>query len=398
MFFVTFVVQMCALNDIRVLDLSRVLAGPYCAQLLGDFGANVIKVEQPVVGDSTRQWGPPWVGEQSAYFLCANRNKRSLTLDLKSDEGVAILCKLIAQADVLIENFLPGVMDGWGLGYEALRQTSPRLICCSITGYGQTGPYREQAGYDFMIQAQGGLMSITGPADGEPVKVGVAITDVLTGLFAANAILAALHHRERSGEGQRIDVALLDAQVAALINVAHNYFATGEAPRRYGNAHANIVPYQSFATSDGHVALAVGTDAQFRRLCEVIGRDDVRDDPRFSTNPQRVAHRDVLIPLLAEEFRKRTTRQWLDAIQPANIPVSAIYDVPAILNDPHVLARGMVQQIEGMTLLGPVAKLGATPSTIRAAPPRLGEHTDDILRELGYTAEAISELRSRRVV
>lgn len=389
---------MGALDGIRVLDLSRVLAGPYCAQLLGDYGADVIKVEQPGIGDPTRQWGPPWVGEQSAYFLSANRNKRSLTLNLKSEPGLAILRQLIATADVLIENFLPGVMDGLGVGYAAARRINPRLIYCSITGYGQTGPARDEPGYDFIIQAQGGLMAITGPEHGEPYKVGVAITDVLCGLFAAQAILAALHHRERSGEGQHIDVALLDAQVAALVNVAHNYFATGAPPRRYGNAHANIVPYQTFATRDGHLALAVGTDAQFRRLCEAMGREDLRDDPRFATNPQRIAHRDALIPLLAETLAQRTTGEWLDILKPSGVPVSPINDVPTILNDPHVLARGMVQTIAGVTLLGPVAKLGATPATIRAAPPALGEHTDEILRDLGFDAQHIAALRAEGVV
>lgn len=389
---------MGALDGIRVLDLSRVLAGPYCAQLLGDYGADVIKVEQPGIGDPTRQWGPPWVGEQSAYFLSANRNKRSLTLNLKSEPGLAILRQLIATADVLIENFLPGVMDGLGVGYAAARRINPRLIYCSITGYGQTGPARDEPGYDFIIQAQGGLMAITGPEHGEPYKVGVAITDVLCGLFAAQAILAALHHRERSGEGQHIDVALLDAQVAALVNVAHNYFATGAPPRRYGNAHANIVPYQTFATRDSHLALAVGTDAQFRRLCEAMGREDLRDDPRFATNPQRIAHRDALIPLLAKTLAQRTTGEWLDILKPSGVPVSPINDVPTILNDPHVLARGMVQTIAGVTLLGPVAKLGATPATIRAAPPALGEHTDEILRDLGFDAQHIAALRAEGVV
>lgn len=387
-----------ALSDLLVLDLSRVLAGPYCAQLLGDLGAHVIKIEQPGVGDPTRQWGPPWVGEQSAYFLSANRNKRSLTLNLKSEPGLAILRRLMATADVLIENFLPGVMDGLGAGYAAARRINPRLIYCSITGYGQTGPARDEPGYDFIIQAQGGLMAITGPAQGEPYKAGVAITDVLCGLFAAQAILAALHHRERSGEGQHIDVALLDAQVAALVNVAHNYFATGEPPRRYGNAHANIVPYQTFATRDGHLALAVGTDAQFRRLCEAMGREDLRDDPRFATNPQRVAHRNALISLLAETFAQRTTGEWLDILKPSGVPVGPINDVPTILNDPHVLARGMVQTIAGVTLLGPVAKLGATPATIRAAPPALGEHTDEVLRDLGFDAQHIATLRAEGVV
>ena len=388
---------MASLNDLCVLDFSRVLAGPYCAQLLGDYGASVIKIEQPNSGDGTRQWGPPWAGEQSAYFLSANRNKRSLTLNLKSIEGAEIAKKLIANADVLIENFLPGTMGRLGLGYDAAKQINPRLIYCAITGYGQTGPYRDDAGYDFMIQAQGGLMAITGPADGEPHKAGVALTDVITGLFAANAILAALHHRERSGEGQFIDVALLDAQVASLVNVAHNTLA-GAPARRYGNAHPNIVPYQSFATSDGHIALAVGTDAQFRKLCGLLQRDDLKRDARFISNPLRVQHRDALIPELEHAFAQRTAQEWIALIKPAGIPISAINDVPAVLNDPQVQARKMVQEIDGVKLLGPVAKLSATPARIQSAPPLLGQHTDAILRELGYSAEHIDTLRKQQVI
>jgi crotonobetainyl-CoA:carnitine CoA-transferase CaiB-like acyl-CoA transferase len=388
---------MTSLYDLTVLDFSRVLAGPYCAQLLGDYGASVIKVEQPGAGDGTRQWGPPWIGEQSAYFLSANRNKRSLTLNLKSTAGIEVAKNLIVQADVLIENFLPGTMDKLGLGYEAAKTINPRLIYCAITGYGQTGPYKDDAGYDFMIQAQGGLMAITGPADGEPYKAGVALTDVITGLFAVNAILAALHYREGSGEGQFIDVALFDAQVASLVNVAHNALA-GEPARRYGNAHANIVPYQSFATSDGHIALAVGTDAQFQKLCDLLGRDDLKRDARFTTNPLRVQHRDAMIPLLESEFAQRTTQQWLARIKPAGIPISAINDVPAVLRDPQVQAREMVQEIDGVKLLGPVAKLSATPAHIQSVPPLLGQHTDEILRELGYSAEDIEAMHKNSII
>ena len=276
------------------------MAGPYCTQLLGDYGAEVIKIEVPGQGDGTRQWGPPWVGDQSAYFLSANRNKKSLSLDLRPAAGRAILRRLLREADVLIENFKVGTMTRLGLDYESLREEFPRLIFCSISGYGQTGPDRDRAGYDFMIQAEGGIMSISGPPDGPPSKVGVAIVDITTGQFAANAIgnaiLAALIARGKTGRGQYIDVALLDSQVAWLANVAHNYLATGQRPGRYGNAHPNIVPYQTFATADGFLALAVGTDGQYQKFCELAGRPDLAADPRFQTNPERVTHREVLIP------------------------------------------------------------------------------------------------------
>ena len=282
---------MQALQGIRVLDLSRVLAAPYCTQLLGDYGAEIIKVEQPGSGDGTRQWGPPFVGEQSAYFLSVNRNKQSVTMDFKTEVGASLIKELAAHCDVLIENFLPGTLARVGLDYDTLRELHPGLIYCSVTGYGQTGPYKDRPGYDFVIQAQGGLMSITGEPGGEPMKVGVAIADITTGLFAANAILAALHHRQKTGRGQYIDVALLDSQVAWLANVAHNYLA-GEVPVRYGNAHASIVPYQTFATSDSFIAIAVGSDAQYQRLCACAGCMALWDDERFRTNPGRVRHRD----------------------------------------------------------------------------------------------------------
>jgi crotonobetainyl-CoA:carnitine CoA-transferase CaiB-like acyl-CoA transferase len=387
-----------ALHNLKILDFSRVLAGPYCAQVLGDYGADVIKVEQPGLGDGTRQWGPPWAGEHSAYFLSANRNKRSLTLDLKSPEGIAIARKLIERSDVLIENFLPGTMAKLGLGFDAARALNPRLIYCSITGYGQTGPRRNEPGYDAMIQAQSGWMSITGPAHGDPHKAGVALADVIAGLFAANAILAALHHRERTGVGQHIDVALFDAALAALVNVAHNALVTGVAPARHGNAHPSIVPYQSFATRDGGIMLAVGTDAQFQRLCDVLGCADLKADPHFVSNPLRVQHRDALISMLARAFAQRATQEWLDALAPAGIPASAITDVLTALNDPQVQAREMVQTVNGENMLGPVVKLSATPARIQSAPPQLGEHTDEILRELGCSAEQIAVWRRDAVV
>ena len=393
-----------ALEGIRVIDLSRILAGPYCSMLLGDMGAEIIKIEQPGTGDGSRQWGPPWIAGESAYYLSVNRNKKSLTLNLKHPEGQAILKKLIASADILVENFLPGTLERMGLDYPTLSANFPGLIYCSITGYGQNGPYKDRPGYDFIIQAQGGLMSITGPADGQPYKVGVAIVDITAGLYALSAILAALHYRKRSGRGQYIDVALLDAQIAWMVNVAHNYFATGEAPTRYGNAHPNIVPYEIFQTSDGHLGLGIGTDAQYQRFCEVIGRTDLWEDKRFQSNAGRVEHRDVLVPLLNEVFPSRSTSVWIELFVNNNIPAGRVNDLPSLFSDPQVAAREMVQEIQHPDLgpikqLSPVARLSETPARICLAPPRLGEHTDSLLRtELGYTEVDLVRLESEGVI
>jgi formyl-CoA transferase len=384
-----------ALGDIVVIDLSRVLAGPYCTMLLGDYGAEVIKIEQPGSGDGSRRWGPPWISDESAYFLSVNRNKKSVTLNLKSEVGRRVLKELVSQADVLIENFKPGTTERMGIDYASLAADNPGLVYCSITGYGQSGPYRDRPGYDFMIQAQGGIMSVTGPVDGEPHKVGVAIVDITAGLFACTAILAALHEREKSGQGQSIDVALLDTQVAWLANVAHNYFATGEAPRRYGNAHANIVPYETFPTADGYVAVAIGTDGQYRRFCQIAERPDLWDDDRYQTNAGRVENRWELVPILQDLFRSRSTDYWIELLVEAKIPVGPINDIPAILSDPHIEARAMVQEIEHETagmikVLGQVAKFSRTPSTIRHAPPVLGADTEAILcGRLGYALDTV---------
>ena len=393
---------MPALSDIHILDFTRVLAGPYCTQLLADFGAEVIKIEQPGAGDITRQWGPPWVGDEAAYYLGVNRNKRSLTLNLKTEEGKAIARALAAKADVVMENFLPDTMDKLGLGYADLSAINPSLVYCALTGYGQTGPYRDRPGFDFMIQAQGGIMSITGPADGEPYKVGVAIADITTGLFAANAILAALHYRQKTGQGQFVDVALLDSQVAWLANVAQNYFA-GETPARYGNAHASLVPYQVFATQDSHIAIAVGSDGQYKSLCECAGCMELWHDARFKTNPGRVVNRAELVAKLERVFAQKNTADWMPILLKADVPASPINDVPTILNDPHVLARGMVQEMAHPTLgavkvLGPVAKLSETPATLRIPPPTLGQDTAAILSELGYTAQDIAELQKKKSI
>lgn len=394
---------LAALSDIKIIDLSRVLAGPYCTQMLADYGANVIKIEQPGTGDTTRTWAPPFVGDQSAYFLCANRNKRSLTLNLKSPEGVAILKQLLHDADVLVENFTPGTMQDLGLAYDTLKAEFPRLIYCSISGYGQTGPYRERPGFDFAIQAEGGIMSITGPVDGEPSKVGVPIADITTGLFAANAIMAALHYRDHAGVGQHIDVALLDSQIAWLANVAHNYLADGTTPKRYGTAHPNVVPYQGFATSDGNIALAAGNDAQFKRVCDTIGLPELANDPKYKGNIGRVTNRNTLIPQLQAVFKTQSTDYWLETLQAANVPISPINDIPTALNNEQVLARHMVQEVADPKLgkikvLGPVAKLSATPATVRTAPPRLGEHSNEVLAELGYSPAQIEQLRNHKTI
>jgi len=393
-----------ALDGIRVIDFTRVLAGPYCTMMLGDLGAEVIKVEQPGSGDGTRQWGPPWVGEESAYFLSTNRNKKSLTLNLKHKEGQRLVQELIASADVLVENFRPGTTTKLGLDYEKLAAEHPSLIYCSITGYGKNGPYSKRSGYDFMIQAQGGILSITGPEDGPPSKVGVAIVDITAGLHASSAILAALYHRKETGEGQHIDIALFDTQVGWLANVAHNYFATGAPPKRYGNAHANIVPYETFSTSNGYVAVAVGTDAQFVRLCTAVGRTDLGENPRYRTNSDRVEHRDSLVPELQDIFRQQTASEWIDLLLEHRIPVGPVNDIPTVLNDPQVRAREMVQEVEHSSLgviqqLGPVPKLSRTPARVRKAPPTLGEDTESLLlSELGCSPTDIENLRAEAVI
>ena len=375
-----------SLHGLRVLDLSRVLAGPYCTMVLGDLGADVIKVEPPE-GDETRAWGPPFAGGESAYYLCVNRNKRGMTVNLKTEEGRDIVRKLAGRSDVLVENFRPGTLARFGLDYETLRSGSPGLVYCSISGFGQTGPLRDRPGYDFMIQAMGGLMSFTGEPDGEPMKVGVAVTDITAGLYAVIAILAALQARTVSGEGQYLDISLFDSQLGWLANVASNFLVSGNLPNRYGNAHANIVPYQSFRASDGYFALAVGNDKQFARLCNLIGRPELASDARFATNTARVNHREKLIPLLETVFPSRRADEWLSALKDADIPCGPINPLDKVFAEPQVAAREMLIEMEHPTagtlpLVGSPLKFSETPVTYHHPPPRLGEHTEEILKDI----------------
>ncbi len=404
-----------ALSHLRVLDLSRVLAGPWAGQILADLGAEVIKVERPGVGDDTRHWGPPFAsnaaGEstgEAAYYLSANRNKQSLTVDFTQAEGQRIVRELAAKADILIENFKVGGLAAYGLDYAALKELNPKLIYCSITGFGQNGPYAKRAGYDFMIQGLGGLMSLTGRAADEegagPVKVGVALTDILTGLYSTAAILAALASREQTGAGQHIDMALLDVQVACLANQAMNYLTTGTAPKRLGNAHPNIVPYQDFPTADGDFILTVGNDSQFRKFCEVAGLTALADDPRFSSNKARVAHRGELIPLIRQATVFKTTAEWISALEQAGVPCGPINDLAQVFADPQVQARGLRFELPH-ALAGSVPqvaspiRLSATPIQHRNAPPLLGEHTEQVLQQwLGMSPEQISGLRAAGVL
>lgn len=404
-----------ALSHIRVLDLSRVLAGPWSGQILADLGADVIKVERPGSGDDTRAWGPPFLKDEggrdtseAAYFLSANRNKQSVTIDFTQPEGQALVRKLAAESDILIENFKVGGLAAYGLDYASLKAINPRLIYCSITGFGQFGPYAKRAGYDFMIQGLGGLMSLTGRSDQEegagPVKVGVALTDILTGLYSSVAILAALTARETTGRGQHIDMALLDVQVACLANQAMNYLTTGVPPRRLGNAHPNIVPYQDFPTADGDFILTVGNDGQFRKFCEVAGHPEWADDPRFASNKARVANRAELIPLIRQATVFKTTAEWVAALEAVGVPCGPINDLAAVFEDPQVLARGLKVELPH-ALAGAVAqvasplRLSDTPVEYRMAPPRLGEHTASVLeRVLGLSTEAIERLRQEGVV
>jgi formyl-CoA transferase/CoA:oxalate CoA-transferase len=388
------------LDGFTVIDFSRVLSGPYCTMLLADMGARVIKIEQPGRGDDTRAWGPPFVNGESAYFLSVNRNKESLSLDLKHPEARPVLDSLLGRADVVVENFRPGTMDRLGLGYPQLSSRNPRLVYCSISGFGQTGPRRDEPGYDAVIQAEGGLMSITGAADGPPFRLGVAIADIVTGLFAAQGITLALLARERTGRGQHVDLGMLDATAALLSYQASILFTTGQVPRRMGNRHPTIVPYETFTASDGDFVVAVGNDALWRSFCGALGLESIAADPRFATNPSRVANYDALRPLVAAPLAGRTRADCVRLLREAGVPCGSVRDVAEVLDDPQLDARDMIAAVEhsvagAVHVLGVPIKLSDTPGAVRTAPPALGEHTDRILtRDLGMSPAAIAALRA----
>jgi crotonobetainyl-CoA:carnitine CoA-transferase CaiB-like acyl-CoA transferase len=398
------------LSHIRVLDLSRVLAGPWCGQNMADLGAEVIKVERPKTGDDSRAFGPPWLKDasgketkESAYFACANRGKKSVTINLSKPEGQKIVRDLAAQCDVLIENYKVGDLARYGLGYEDLKKLNPKIIYASVTGFGQTGPYRERPGYDFMIQGMGGVMSITGERDDLPgggaQRVGIPIADIMTGMYATVAICAAIAHREKSGVGQHLDLALLDTQVGILANQGLNYLATGKAPGRIGNAHPNIVPYQPFKTKDGDVILACGNDNLFNKFCEVAGCQDLAQDPRYSTNARRVENREDITERLAAIFRKRTTQDWCDALEAAGVPNGPINNLKQVFEEPQVVARGMRIELDHavagkVPLIASPMKFSGTPLEFKQPPPVLGQHTDEVLRGVLKLSDAeVSKLR-----
>ncbi len=392
------------LEGIRVLDLSRVLAGPYCTMCLADLGADVIKVERPGRGDDTRQWGPPFVGGESAYFLCCNRNKRSLTLDLKCDQGRCVARQLIAASDVLVENFRPGTMERLGLGYDELVRQNDRLVYCSITGFGQSGPRSDEPGYDILIQGISGLMSITGEPDGVPMKVGVAVTDINAGLTATSAILAALFLRERTGGGERIDISLMDCAVASLANIAASFLLTGENPPRHGNAHPNIVPYQAFATADQPVIVAVGNDRQWLALCQALDCPELAADARFASNASRVQHRSEITTRLQEVLARLPAAECLQRLRRAGVPGGPVHDLEGVFREPQIRARDMVLNVDHpaagvISLVNTAFRFGSTNVQDRSVPPpSLGQHNVAILQQLGYSAAEIAGLRDDGVI
>ncbi|MFA9274974.1 MAG: CaiB/BaiF CoA transferase family protein [Candidatus Aquirickettsiella gammari] len=404
-----------ALGHIRVLDLTRVLAGPWCSQNLADLGADVIKVERPGSGDDTRSWGPPYLKDsagnntsEAAYYLAANRGKQAITVDISTPEGQEIIRALVMQSDVVLENYKVGQLQKYGLDYASLQLVKPDIVYCSITGFGQDGPYAQRAGYDFIIQGMGGFMSLTGERDdlpgGGPQKAGVAITDLMTGMYATIAVLAALTHRDKTGEGQYIDMALLDVQVAMLANMGANYLHSGKAPQRWGNAHQNIVPYQTFATADGHIIVAAGNDNQYRKFVQIGDRPDLADDSRFLTNPLRVQHRDILVPMLADMVKTKTKAEWIDALEQAGVPCGPINNLDEVFHDPQVQARQMQIEMQHpssgtVKLVGSPMKLSKTPVQYEQAPPLLGQHTEHCLRQLLHFDDAkIAHLKAMGII
>lgn len=392
------------LIGIRILDFSRILAGPFCTQFLADMGAEVIKIERPGAGDDTRQWGPPWAGGESAYYLSCNRNKKSVTIDLQKPEGRELAKKLIGKSDVLVENFKVGTMAKWGLDFATLHELFPNLVYCSISAYGQDSSERHEPGYDFIIQARGGIMSITGPEDGEPHKVGVAIADITAGLYAASSILAALHHREKTGEGQHIDLSLLDSQVSWLANVGVNYLVSREIPKRFGNAHPNIVPYEVFPTADSYIAIAAANDAQFRRLCQALESPELAVMPEYATNPDRVKNRKTLIAELRKRLVEKESAAWIAKLREHKVSATPIQNIDEVFNDQVVKERGMVVEVPHPTagsvnLIGAVPKFSSSTTVPAVAPPLLGEHTDEVLTALAGLSQAeIMQLRDKKVI
>lgn len=408
-----------ALAGLRVLDLSRILAGPWCTQILADLGADVIKIERPKVGDDTRQWGPPFIADENGdptqlatYFLCCNRNKRSVAVDISTPEGQKLICELAKQSDIVVENYKVGGLKQYGLDYESLQKLNPRLIYCSITGFGQTGPYAPRAGYDLLIQASGGLMSITGQPDdapgGGPMRTGVAVIDILTGIYASTAILAAVESRHKTGKGQYVDMALLDVSTAILANQVSAYLNAGRDSVRQGNSHPSIVPYQTFPTADGNMLLAVGNDGQFERFCGVIGKPEWAKDERFATNKARVINREVLVPMISDITRTKATVQWVDALEGKAVPCGPVNQMSDVFKDPQVQARGLrvelpPTQVDGVTtapvytVASPV-RLSDTPPVLSSPPPALGQHTDEVLQSIGISKDTIAQLKSQAII
>ncbi|KQU17083.1 MULTISPECIES: CaiB/BaiF CoA transferase family protein [Peribacillus] len=392
-----------ALDGVRIIDVSRVLAGPFCSMILGDLGADVIKIEHHESGDETRGWGPPFAQGESAYYLCANRNKQSMTLNLKSEKGKEIFRKLVSSGDIVVQNFKTGTLEKMGIGYEELKEFNPQLIMASITGFGLTGPYKDLPGYDYIIQAMSGLMSITGETDGSPMKVGVAIADILTGLYTCIGILSALYHREKTGEGQEIDISLMDCQVSSLVNVASNYLFNGITPERMGNQHPNIVPYQTFHASDGELVVAVGNDEQFRRFTYVLERPDLAEQEQFKRNENRLLNKEELIPIVEDLLKRKTKKEWKMLLDDAGIPNGPINTIAEMLEDPQIKARDMLVNmehptVENLRVTGSPLKLSKTPVTMRKHPPLYGEHTDSILAGIGYKPDEIIKFKQNKII